>query len=78
MNMCLKCQSLYEKPGTCNCYAPKVSIPSIWEPDKIKAPQPSVTTTTLRPENTCDTVTVRMSDGKWFDHNGVELQVSAT
>ena len=21
MNYCTKCQSLYEKPGTCNCYA---------------------------------------------------------
>jgi hypothetical protein len=27
MNYCTKCASLYSKPGTCNCYAPVVTLP---------------------------------------------------
>lgn len=26
MNYCRKCQSDYEKPGTCNCFAPQIQV----------------------------------------------------
>lgn len=28
MNYCRKCQSDYEKPGTCNCFAPQQAAPA--------------------------------------------------
>lgn len=28
MNYCRKCQSDYEKPGTCNCFAPQQATPA--------------------------------------------------
>jgi hypothetical protein len=28
MNYCRKCQSDYEKPGTCNCFAPQAAQPT--------------------------------------------------
>ena len=31
MNYCRKCQSDYEKPGTCNCFAPQAATPQ-WSP----------------------------------------------
>ena len=32
MNYCRKCQSDYEKPGTCNCFAPQAAqfVPNYW------------------------------------------------
>lgn len=38
MNYCRKCQSDYEKPGTCNCFAPQAApiaptiTPTPWAP----------------------------------------------
>ena len=34
MNYCRKCQSDYEKPGTCNCFAPQKAAPNYvpWYP----------------------------------------------
>lgn len=32
MNHCRKCQSDYEKPGTCNCFAPQVAAQPAYSP----------------------------------------------
>lgn len=44
MNYCYKCQSLYEKPGTCNCFAQPAVLPNPQQspsiPDWLRPPRP--------------------------------------
>lgn len=39
MNFCTKCRSTYEKPGTCNCFAPS-PVPGITQPIWIRPTYP--------------------------------------
>ena len=86
MNYCRKCQSDYEKPGTCNCYAgtqPMKPVQPFFPYSPWERPiYPSPTVKPWSPyeyDTTCGTVQVTVDPtGVMRDHGGNEIQGSFT
>ncbi len=65
MNFCTKCDSYYQQPGTCNCYAPVVIVTTA-----TPYPLPPPTGDEIPPpyETTCGAITVQ-EYGTIIDNN---------